>query len=101
MSGQWYYSHNGSTHGPFSVEEIKDHVARKILLENDWLWPAGRERKDAAPAEAVLDFSQLPAVGSPIPDWLADVAKAESKGPLPGPVPNREIPDWLEDLRPD
>ena len=38
-----------------------------------------------------------------MPDWLADVVQAESKGPLPGPLPSNEIPKWLldrlEDLR--
>ena len=99
MNGQWYYSHGGITHGPFSNEEIRERAARKMLLENDWLWQGSREPKDAFPAQAALDFSNLPLVVSPIPDWLADVAEVESQDLLASPVASKEAPDWLEDLR--
>ena len=97
MSGQWYYSHGGETHGPFSEEEIQDRVAQRLLVESDSVWPAGREQKDAAPASAVFDFSLAPV--SPVPDWLTDIAAAHTTGPLPGPAPSDEKPEWLEDLR--
>jgi GYF domain 2 len=99
MSGQWYYSHDGVTHGPFSEEEIQDRVAQKLLLENDSVWPAGRDKTNAAPATAVFDFSQASTPVSPIPDWLTDVAAAQTAGPLPGPAPSDETPEWLEDMR--
>lgn len=99
MSSDWYYTHDGATHGPFSEKEIKKRAARQMLLESDLVWPAGREQKDAAPANVVFDFAPLPSVVSPIPDWLADVAEVERKGPLPGVLPTDEIPEWLEDLR--
>jgi hypothetical protein len=99
MSGQWYYSHDGVTHGPFSEEEIQNRVAQRLLVESDSVWPAGREQKDAAPAPAVFDFSQAPAPVSPVPDWLRDIAAAQTTGPLPSPAPSDEIPEWLEDLR--
>ncbi len=99
MSGQWYYSHGGVTHGPLSEEEIQDRVAQRLLVESDSVWPAGREQKDAAPAPAVFDFSEAPAPVSAVPDWLRDIAAAQTTGPLPGPAPSDEIPEWLEDLR--
>ncbi len=125
MSGQWYYAHDGETHGPFSEEEIQDRVAQRLLLESDSVWPAGREKKHAAPATAVFDFSQvdrtsfprsgvgtegshtgawepgrlLPAPVSAMPDWLTDVAAAETTGPAPSLEPSDEIPEWLEDMR--
>jgi GYF domain 2 len=99
MSVHWYFSHDGTTHGPFSEKEIYDLVARYVVLENDLVWPEGREQKDAAPAKEIFDFAQGPAPISPIPDWLADVTAAENKGPVPDPLPTHEIPEWLEDLR--
>lgn len=99
MNAPWYYSHDNMTHGPFTAEQIKAHAARKMLLESDWIWQGDDNRKDAVPAAAALDFSRLPAVASPIPDWLADVADVATKGPAPGPLPSDELPEWLEDLR--
>jgi hypothetical protein len=99
MSGQWYYSHDGVTHGPFSEEEIQDRVAQGLLLESDSVWPAGREIKDAAPATAVFDFSRVPAPVSPVPDWLTDIAADQTAGPVPSLEPSDEIPEWLEDMR--
>ena len=97
MSGQWYYSHGGVSYGPLSEEEIQDRVAQRLLVESDSVWPAGREQKNAAPASVVFDFSR--ASVSPVPDWLTDIAAAQTTGPSPGPAPSDEIPEWLEDLR--
>jgi hypothetical protein len=97
MTGQWYYSHDGITHGPFSEDELQDRVERGMLIQSDRLWPVGREPRHAAPAPVVLDFSKAPA--SALPDWLADVVAAQTKGPIPGPEPTDEIPEWLDDLR--
>jgi hypothetical protein len=99
MRRQWYYSHDGATHGPFSEQEIKEHAARKVLLESDWLWQGDAQPRDAVQAGAALDFLQISSAASPVPDWLADLAAVESKGALPGPLPSEEIPEWLEDLR--
>jgi hypothetical protein len=99
MSGQWYYAHDGETHGPFSEQEIQDRVVQRLLLESDSVWPAGRDKKDAAPATAVFDFSRAPAPVSAMPDWLTDVAAAQTTGPVPSLEPSDEIPEWLEDMR--
>jgi hypothetical protein len=99
MTGDWYYSHGGSTHGPFSMEEIREHAARKQLLESDLVWQGSRGPDSAIVAEAALDFSNLPVTASPAPDWLKDIAQDERKGPVPGPLPSKESPDWLDDLR--
>ena len=96
MIGQWYYLHDGVTHGPFSEEEIKDRAARKMLSASDLLWQGASGQKDAVPAARVLDFSQFRQEGSPMPDWLADVGKGETKGPVITPVPSKDVPDWLE-----
>jgi hypothetical protein len=98
MTG-WYYSHNGVTYGPLSIDEIKDRAARKLLVEDDLIWSGPDGRQDATPAQVALDFSKLPLVASPKPEWLDDVALVESKGPLPGPTAGDAPPEWLEDLR--
>jgi hypothetical protein len=99
MAGQWYYSHDHVTHGPFSDAEIRDHAARKMLLETDWLWQGDQERKDAVPAAAAIDFPKLSVSQSAVPDWLADVVAAESAAPTPAPAQTEELPEWLDDLR--
>jgi len=98
MTPHWYYSHAGLTHGPFSMEQIKQHAAKKLVLESDLLWQGGFE-KDAVMAQAALDFFHLPVPASPPLDWLEDVAQLERIGPLPGPLPCKENPEWLDDLR--
>lgn len=98
MSGRWYYFHEGATHGPLSEQEIKDRVQHGKLLENDLVWKAGGDRKDAVPARAILDFSQSPAASSSTPDWLQDVARAERSGPVPGPSSSAAVPEWREDV---
>ena len=99
MSIQWYYSHYGITHGPFSEEEMQDRAARKLLLETDLIWPEGRSPRDAAPVAVVFEIAPSSAASTPIPDWLADVAATQSTGPAPGPSLSHEAPEWLEDLR--
>jgi GYF domain 2 len=95
MNARWYFSHGGITHGPFSESEIAECVAQKLIAPSDPLWPEGRDIASAAPAAAIFDFPKPPAV----PDWLADVALVEAKGPLITPMPTDEIPEWLDDLR--
>src|SRR6266404_7468259 len=99
MAGQWYYSHDNVTHGPFSDAEMRDHAARKMLLETDWLWQGDQERKDAVPAAAAIDFPKLSASSSPVPDWLADVAAEEGAALAAAPSQAEELPEWLDDLR--
>ena len=99
MSARWYYAHDGRTRGPLSAQELRDHAARKLLAENDLVWQEGADAKDAVPAAAALDFSRPTAPASSIPDWLPDVASSGTTGPLPGPGPTHETPEWLEDLR--
>jgi hypothetical protein len=93
MSGPWYYSHAEVTHGPFSLDEIKERLTRKMLLESDWVWQEGADvRRRAA------DF--LASAGTPpVPDWLADVAEFEKRGAPSGSTAAPDAPEWLEDLR--
>lgn len=98
MSQEWYCTRDDVTRGPFSEEEIKDQFNRKLLLESDWLWRDRGGRKDAVLAASFLD-SQSSQARSAIPDWLGDVAMAESTGPQPAPVASDQTPEWLEDLR--
>ena len=97
MTNLWYYSHAGITHGPLTQQQVKEHVAQKKIAENDLVWQGSPEPKNAVAAKSILEFS--PAPPQAVPDWLGDVAKAESKGPAPVPVPSHESPEWLEDLR--
>src|SRR5262245_47749493 len=109
MTHSWFYRHNSRTHGPVSTAEIKNLAGMGLLDANDLVWAEGESPSHALPADAVLQLSDVAALDAPVsrgsvaagpvPDWLADVAAMESKGPFPLPSPTNEIPEWLEDLR--
>jgi hypothetical protein len=93
MNSAWFYSHEDVTYGPFSEEEMKERVAGKMLAASDFIWR--KERKaSAVKANTVFDFS----APASVPDWLVDVAAAESNFVEVSPVEGTETPDWLEDL---
>src|SRR5438105_4757294 len=108
MAQSWFYQHEGKTEGPVSVEELKKLADEGLLKAQDMLWSESHPQA-AIPAEAALDFDNLTVPGRAptasaasapsLPDWLADVARSERKGPLPPLLPTTEAPDWLEDLR--
>src|SRR5262249_6704416 len=93
VSESWFYAHAGATFGPLSVDEIKEHIARRALAESDLVWREGAAEKVAA--ATVFAFAPPPAV----PDWLADVVAVEKKELPISPAVARETPEWLEDLR--
>jgi hypothetical protein len=99
MNNSWYYSHGSLVQGPLSIEQIKQHAARKMLLESDLIWQGEDGRAGAIEARGALDFASLPKIASPKPDWLDDIAADEKTGPVPGPLAAQEVPEWLDDLR--
>src|SRR5436305_33109 len=99
MSQSWLYQHQGKTCGPVSSEKIKELARQGALDKHDLLWLEGSDPRAASPASAALDYAKLPLVSFPAPDWLEDVAKVETKGPLPEIPPSPEPPQWLEDMR--
>jgi hypothetical protein len=99
MAHSWFYQHAGKTHGPVSTEEIK-RLARDGLIDaRDLVWAEDAIPATAIPASAALDLSGLVLLPGTIPDWLADVAAMERKGPVAPPSAADGIPEWLEDLR--
>jgi hypothetical protein len=123
MSGRWFYSHEGQILGPYSTEEIQALAAQNKILEHDLLWEDGADPKDAASADAALDFSKLtcapasakstPAKSTPAKSTPAEGTPSESTPgaaalPMPGPTPapgvrrtpppaSAPLPDWLRD----
>ena len=95
----WFYSRDGKTYGPFASDEIKAWVARGVARAGDCISREGNGRESAMPALAALDFGGEPKATNSLPDWLADVAKLQTTGPIPPPQANPEPPDWLSDLR--
>lgn len=93
MSSRWFYSHADVTAGPFTEVEMKRHIARGMLIGRDFVWREGEVA--ALQADSVFDF---PAPAPVVPDWLSDVAEAESKSISATLVAGTEVPDWLEDL---
>jgi serine/threonine protein phosphatase PrpC len=96
MIDRWYYTHNGQTLGPVPAAQLRQLAAEGRLCPNDLIWPQGRQRSEAVPAQAALEFASQTAPAVPLtnkPDWLDDIRtliKAEKK-------PTQ--PDWLDDVR--
>ncbi len=86
---KWNHFKEDQTHGPFTAEELKELVANGQLRRQDRALNEGNDLAPASCHNAALNF----------PDWLEDIAKLETKGPLQPPKAGHEIPDWLEDLR--
>jgi hypothetical protein len=98
MSGNWYYSHDGATHGPFSVDDLKARAAKGLLVAANWIWREGSDKASGIAALAALDFDHLPKATAPMPDWLADVDQLQTTGPIPLPEACHDQPEWLNDL---
>jgi hypothetical protein len=99
MKSLWHYTHAGTTHGPFTVDELKEQASRQLLLPNDILWQEAGSPEYGIPAHLVIDFPAVPAASSSLPDWLADVGVEERQDPFERVPPSNEVPEWLEDLR--
>jgi hypothetical protein len=99
VSRNWFYTHDGQTHGPVTTDEIKRLAANHLLLPDDLLWPEGVDRDQAVAAGAALDYATPLPPTAPRPDWLDDVLKAELSGIQLLPPSSIPMPDWLDDIR--
>jgi hypothetical protein len=99
VSRNWFYTHDGQTHGPVTTDEIKRLAASHLLLPDDLLWPEGVDREQAVSAGAALDYATPLLPTAPRPDWLDDVLKAELSGIQLLPPSSIPMPDWLDDIR--
>jgi hypothetical protein len=59
MPRDWYYAHNGQTHGPVSARKLKHLAATGGLQPEDLIWPEDRDPEKAVVAETALDFAAL------------------------------------------
>jgi hypothetical protein len=99
VSRNWFYTHDGRTHGPVSTDEIKRLAASHLLLPDDLLWPEGLDRDQAVSAAAAFDYATPLPPTAPVPDWLDDIHKAELSGIQLLPPSSIPMPDWLDDIR--
>lgn len=99
MGDDWYFARGEITFGPFSAADIREKAACGLLAQNDLIWQGREGRAGAIEAQGAVDFSSLPKISAPKPDWLNDVAAAETAGPVPDPVAGQAPPVWLDDLR--
>jgi len=99
LMSRWFYSSGGRQNGPLTVDEIKQHAARGLLKESDWVWLEGDGRANGTPANAVIDFAHLGALPTSLPDWLHDIAALEKRTSSPPAQVVHAAPDWLDDLR--
>jgi hypothetical protein len=99
MAQSWFYRHGGKIHGPVSSEEIKRLARNRLIDAQDLVWPDDAVPAEAIPASAALDLAGLAPLPGATPDWLADVAAMQRKGPIAPPTATDAIPEWFEDLR--
>ena len=85
----WYYSHQGQTHGPISRSVLQQLAVRGQLLPQDLVWAESESRDWAVEAQAVVEISA--ATTAPPPNWLTDV-------PLLARPPAPPAPEWLADV---
>src|SRR5690348_5217606 len=96
MTDRWYYTHAGQTLGPVTADQLRQLAGTGQLEPADLIWPEGKDRSQATPAQAALHFAASAAPPPPgAPDWLKDVRAAETKPPT---APQAK-PDWLDDVR--
>jgi hypothetical protein len=95
VATQWYFAHDGTKFGPFSVAQLKDLAATEQLRPQDTVWKEGVERGVlAAKVKDLFPDSRtrpLPARGgvpaAPVPP--APVPSSEERSP-PSPTPAAE-----------
>jgi hypothetical protein len=108
MPRQWFYAHNGHTHGPVSARKLKYLAATGGLQPQDLIWPEDDEPEKAVVAEVALDFAALRrlaqaarqrggagkprAEGDPSTEWRDEIDQLfRDPEQAVGPVP-----DWLQ-----
>ncbi|HWG45928.1 MAG TPA: GYF domain-containing protein [Gemmataceae bacterium] len=57
MNDRWYYLHAGREVGPVTAARLRQLAASGQLEPADLVWPEGKDRRQAAPAQAAIDFS--------------------------------------------
>src|SRR5262249_36955429 len=126
MGRQWFFAHNGQTHGPVSGRQLKYLAATGGLQPEDAIWPEGSDPQKAAAAERALDFAALrrlaqtprrrpgaskpPSAADEWPEWVDEMDALfrdpeYAVGPLPDWLqpaheapPTGQVPDWLKDV---
>jgi hypothetical protein len=125
MARQWFYAHNGQTHGPVSGRQIKYLAATGGLQPHDVIWPEGSDPQKAVVAERTLDFGALrrmaqklrrpgasrpPSAADALPEWVDEMDvlfrdPEHAVGPVPdwlqpadAAPPTGAVPDWLSDV---
>lgn len=94
---RWYYRHAGTTVGPLSVGEVREHARAGRLAADDAVWPEGAPGTHSVRADLLVDAAAFATAG-PIPRWLNDVATLERAAAKPPPASTAPQPGWLKDV---
>lgn len=122
MYSRWYYTHEGTTHGPFSPVEVRQRLVSGLLPPQVLLWPevadlqvivealtavelaaaAGTSTGEPTPSSVPTPPAPAPAASGAVPAWLAGLQPSE-KAAAPPAEPSSpakpKLPDWLDDIR--
>jgi tetratricopeptide (TPR) repeat protein len=96
MIDRWYYTHAGQTLGPATTEQLRQLAGSGLLVPNDLIWPEGRQKSEAVPAQASIDFQTTATPIEQKPAWLEDLRAAVAAEQKPA---NPAKPDWLDNVR--
>src|SRR4051794_24839876 len=96
MSDGWCYLHDGQTHGPVPVAEIKWLAACGKLFPDDPIWSARLDRARAIPARTVIDLAEFACPSTP-QSCQPPPPEPSSASVVPPPAEGVK-PDWLTDV---
>jgi hypothetical protein len=103
MANQWFYSKNGSTHGPVTGAELKALAGAGKLLPTDLIWKEGMPSwQPASKVKGLFSSSSTRTVPSSLSPTPPRGSPINTDVPLPGSQitpteqpPNSLLPDWL------
>ena len=89
MAVLWYYSEGELATGPITTEVVRQMIAAGTLQPTQHIWPKGFSRRMAVEVSVLEQALSRDASENRLPEWLSDVAEAETAS----------VPDWIQDVR--
>jgi hypothetical protein len=85
MVKKWFFSHDGQSHGPFTVEEMKELASQGKIDPQDRIWGEGSDPEKGVQAEVALR-------GIARKTGKAETPAEEQAAPLSGPADEASVP---------
>jgi GYF domain 2 len=94
MASEWYYARDGQPMGPVSSAQLTQLAADGVLQPTDLVWKEGLAQWfQASSIKGLFANIALMASRTAVPNWLADVQRAEQT-----PTASSSVPNWITGL---